>query len=98
MEELLSEMKMENKYNLTVKKESMDLGNANEIETIKCLRTKHGSKLDITINFKGETVDLYAPLWFDSAEADFENKFKNLLRETKMENNYNQTVKKKNLI
>ena len=34
------------------------------------------NKFDITIHFKGEMVDLFAPKRFDSKAADLEEKFK----------------------
>ena len=35
-----------------------------------------GNKLVVTINFKGEMVDIFTPSRFDAKAADFEKKFK----------------------
>ena len=42
---------------------------------MKCVITKNGSKLLITIGFKGEIVYIFAPKRLDSIAADLENKF-----------------------
>ena len=66
MENLLGEIKIENNYNQTVKKEGLDLGIEYEIKAMKCVKTKYGNKLAITISFKGEAVDIFAKKQFDS--------------------------------
>ena len=45
---------------------------------MKCITTKYGNKLGITIDFKGEAVDIFASKQFDSTAADFEDKLKKL--------------------
>ena len=45
MEKLLSEMKKENKYKLTIKKEDLNIGMISTIEGMKCFTTKYGEKL-----------------------------------------------------
>ena len=49
----------------------MDLGVCYETKAMKCVKTKYGNKLVITVDFKGEEV---APKRFDSKAADFEKK------------------------
>ena len=39
-----------------------------------CVTTKYWNKLFITIDFKGELVNLFAPIRFDSKAADLEKK------------------------
>ena len=78
MEKLLSEMKMENKYNRTIGKEVLDIGMEYTIEGMKCVTTKYGRKLVIIVNFKGELVDLFAPRHFSPEAADLEKNLKKL--------------------
>ena len=61
MEKLLSETKMENKYNQTIRKGKLDIGMDYTITGMKCVTTKYGKRLVIFIDFKGEMVDLFAP-------------------------------------
>ena len=42
------------------------------ITRMKCVTTKYGNKVVITIDFKGEMVNLLAPRHFDSKAADLE--------------------------
>ena len=51
MENLFSEMKMENKYNRTIRKEDLDIGTEYTITGMKCVTTKYGIKLVITLRF-----------------------------------------------
>jgi len=48
------------------------------ITGIKWVAPKHGKKITIIIDFKGEMVDLFAPNRIDSKADDLENKFKKL--------------------
>jgi len=66
MEKLLSEMKMEIKYNQIIKKEDLDI----EMEYT-------GKKILLTFHFKDEMVDLLSAKRFDPKEADCEKKLKN---------------------
>lgn len=84
MEKLLREMKVENKYNRTVKKEDLDIGIEYTIKAMKNVVTKYGNKLVIIINFEGEMVDIFAPKRFDSKAADFEKKFKKIEKDKGM--------------
>ena len=45
MEKLLNEMKMENKYNRTVRKEDLDIIMDYTIKAMKCFTTKYEKKL-----------------------------------------------------
>jgi len=45
------------------------------IKATKCVTTKYGKKTFITIDFKGEMVDVFAPKRFDSKAADLDKKF-----------------------
>ena len=78
MEKLLSEMKMENKYNRNISMEHLDIGMENTIIGMKCVTSKYGKKLVVTIDFKSEIVDLFAPKRFDTKAADLEKQFKKL--------------------
>ena len=48
------------------------------ITAIKCFTAKYWIKVVITINFKGQAVDIFAPKQFYFTAADFEKKFKKL--------------------
>ena len=65
-------MKIVNKYNQTIRKEDLDVGIEYTITGMKCVATKYGNKVVITIHFKGEMVDLLVPKPFDSKAADLE--------------------------
>ena len=52
MEKLLSEMKTVNKFKWTIRKKDLDIGMEYTIEAIKCVTSKFGNKLVITIDFK----------------------------------------------
>jgi len=78
MEKLLSEMKMEKKYNRTTRKEDLDIGMEYTIKEMKCITTKYGKKLVITIDFKAEIVDLFVTKRFDSKAADLQKKLTKL--------------------
>ena len=69
MEKLLSEMKMENKYNRTGRKEDLDIGMECTITGKKCFTTKYEKKLVIIIDCKGEMIDLFVPKRFDSKSS-----------------------------
>jgi len=49
-------MKIENKYNRTIRKEDLDTRMEYTIKTLKYVTTKYVNKLVITIDFKGEMV------------------------------------------
>ena len=51
MERFLSKMKMKNKYSWTIRKEDLDIGMEYMITGMKCVTTKYGNKLVITIHF-----------------------------------------------
>ena len=78
MEELLSEMEMVNKYNRINRKQNLGIGMESTNTGMGCVRIKYGNKHVITINFKGEMVDLFAPKHFDFKPTDLEKKFKKL--------------------
>ena len=56
MEKLLSEMKVENKYNRTIRKEDLVIGLEYTIKAMKSATAKYGKKIVIFIDFKGGTV------------------------------------------
>ena len=78
MEKLLSEMKMENEYNLTIRKEYLDIGMEYTITGLKDVTAKFGKKIVIIIDFKGEMIGLCSPRHFDAKAADLEEKSKQL--------------------
>ena len=61
MEKLLNEIKMDKKYNRTISKEYLDIAMGYTITGMKCVTTKNGNKLVVTIDFKDEMVYLFAP-------------------------------------
>ena len=67
-------MKIENKYNRTIRKQDLDIGREFTITGMKCVTTKYGKKIVIIIDFKGEMVELFAPKRFYSKAADIEKK------------------------
>ena len=50
---------MENKYNQTIRNQDLDIGTEDTITGMKCVTPKYGNKLGISIDFKGEMVDLF---------------------------------------
>ena len=56
MVKFLGEMKIENKYNQNIIKDDLDTGTEYAIKAMKRIKTKHGNKVVITINLKGEVV------------------------------------------
>ena len=52
MEKILSEMKIENKYNRTIRNKNLDNGIKYTIKAMKCVTTKYGKKIFITNDFK----------------------------------------------
>ena len=50
------------------------------IKATKCVTTKYGKKTFITIDFKGEMVDVFAPKRFDSKAADLDKKLKKIVK------------------
>ena len=75
MEKLLSEMKMENKYNRTIRKEDLDSGMEYTIPGMKCIKLNtERNSLSLVILM----VDLFVPRRVDSKAVDFEKKFKEL--------------------
>ena len=63
---------MENKNSQTIRKEDLDIGTKYPINIMKCVKTKYENKIVITINFKGEVVDIFAPKRFYSTAADLQ--------------------------
>ena len=76
METLLGEMKLDNKYNRTIKKEDLDTGMEYTIKGIKYFTTKYAEHINIIIDFEDKFVDLFVPKHFDSTAADPDKKFK----------------------
>ena len=59
MEKLLSETKIKDKRNRTIRKEHLVIGMEYTMNGMKCVTPKYGNKLGISIDFKGEMVDLF---------------------------------------
>ena len=71
-------MQNENGYNRTIRKDNLDIRMEYMITGMKCVRTRNGNKLVITIDFEGEMGWSIAPKRFDSKAADLLKKLKKI--------------------
>ena len=75
MANILREMKIENKHDQTIRTEDLDIGMEYTIIGMNNVTNIYEYKLVTTVDFKGETVDLFAHKCFDSKAADLEKEF-----------------------
>ena len=59
MQKLLSKMKMENKYNQTIRKQNLDIGIEYTIKAMKCVIAKYGNKLVIITLKMKQCISVY---------------------------------------